>query len=79
MDSNCKLSKKTCVPGSKDIPPLKGRTLLDLYKQLGNGWRVLEGHHLEKSISFQIFARLLLSLTKLVLLLSKKDIIPIFL
>ena len=59
MDSNCKLSKKTCVPCSKDIPPLKGRELLELHKQLGNGWQVIEEHHLEKEYLFSDFCEAL--------------------
>jgi 4a-hydroxytetrahydrobiopterin dehydratase len=59
MDSNCKLSKKTCVPCSKDILPLKGRELLKLHKQLGNCWQVIEEHHLEKEYLFPDFCKVL--------------------
>lgn len=59
MDSNCKLSSKTCVPCSKDIPPLKGHLLARLHKQLGNGWQVIEEHHLEKEYLFPDFCKAL--------------------
>jgi len=59
MNSTCKLSKKTCVPCSSDIPPLKGRQLLDLHQQLGNGWQVVEEHHLEKEYLFADFCKAL--------------------
>lgn len=59
MDSNCKLSKKTCIPCNKDIPPLKGRQLDELYKQLENGWQIIEEHHLEKEYHFSNFCEAL--------------------
>lgn len=59
MESNCKLSQKKCVPCNKDIPPLKGRPLLELLDKLGNGWKVIEEHHLEKEYRFKDFAEAL--------------------
>ena len=59
MDSSCKLSNKTCVPCSKGTPPLKGRPLLELHKLLGNGWKVIEEHHLEKEYLFPDFSKAL--------------------
>ncbi|KAF3361896.1 putative pterin-4-alpha-carbinolamine dehydratase [Chlamydiales bacterium STE3] len=55
MDSNCKLSNKKCIPCNKDIPTLKGHPLVELHKQLGNGWKVVEEHHLEKDYLFSDF------------------------
>ena len=55
MDSNCKLSSKTCVPCSKDISPLKDHQLSELLNQLSNGWQVVEKHHLEKEYLFSDF------------------------
>ncbi len=59
MNSNCKLSNKTCVPCSKNIPPLKGLSLAKLHKQLGNDWQVIEEHHLEKEYLFPNFCEAL--------------------
>ncbi len=49
------LAKKKCVPCSGDTPPLKGAELEQLKTQLGNDWRVTDGHHLEKSYTFKDF------------------------
>lgn len=59
MGSNCKLSNRKCIPCSKDIPPLKGRPLSKLHKQLGNNWQVIEEHHLEKNYFFSNFCEAL--------------------
>lgn len=60
MDSSCKLSNKKCVPCRKDTPPLKGQQLIELHKQLGNGWKVVEEHHLEKEYLFPDFRQALI-------------------
>ena len=51
----CKLSQKKCIPCSKDMPPLKGKALQELYHQLNKGWRVVDEHHLEKEYTFKDF------------------------
>jgi 4a-hydroxytetrahydrobiopterin dehydratase len=50
-----KLSDKKCVPCAKGVSPLKGKELAKLYEQLGNGWRVIDEHHLEKEYLFKNF------------------------
>jgi 4a-hydroxytetrahydrobiopterin dehydratase len=49
------LTKKECVPCKGGVPPLGERELTELLDQLGGGWRVVEGHHLEKDYLFKDF------------------------
>jgi 4a-hydroxytetrahydrobiopterin dehydratase len=49
------LSSKECVPCKGGVPPLKGDTLTELHNKLGNGWQVVNEHHLEKEFSFKNF------------------------
>lgn len=49
------LAKRECTPCKGGIPPLKGEALDALLSQLGGGWRVVEGHHLEKEYRFPDF------------------------
>lgn len=37
------------------MPPLEGRALEALAEELGGGWRVVDGHHLEKEYRFPNF------------------------
>ena len=37
------------------LPPLKGGALADLQRRLGNGWGVINEHHLEKVFNFKNF------------------------
>jgi 4a-hydroxytetrahydrobiopterin dehydratase len=55
MNSHCDLSKKKCVPCKGGIPPLKGEALIQLHKQLSDGWKVIDEHHLEKEYPFKNF------------------------
>jgi 4a-hydroxytetrahydrobiopterin dehydratase len=48
------LASKTCVPCKGGVPPLKGKELADLTRQV-RGWKVIEEHHIEKSYSFPDF------------------------
>lgn len=59
MNSHCDLAKKKCVPCKGGIPPLKGEALKELMSQLGNGWRVIDEHHLEKEFKFDNFKQAL--------------------
>jgi 4a-hydroxytetrahydrobiopterin dehydratase len=59
MGLDCKLSKKSCVPCIAGMPPLKGEKLLQLAKQLGGEWKVVEEHHLEKTYRFPDFRQAL--------------------
>src|SRR5688572_13324310 len=49
------LANKKCVPCKGGTPPLAGKALQDLLKELGNEWRVVDGHHLEKDYKFKDF------------------------
>ena len=50
------LTLKKCVPCRGGIPPLKGSAIQDLLGVLGNGWIVINEHHLEKEYKFCAFA-----------------------
>jgi 4a-hydroxytetrahydrobiopterin dehydratase len=53
------LSQKHCVPCRGGVPPLEGDALLALARELGGDWRVIEGHHLEKTYPFEDFRQAL--------------------
>lgn len=55
MDQKCNLSKKHCIPCRGGVPPLKGKELDILLSELGNGWQVINEHHLEKKYDFPDF------------------------
>lgn len=42
-------------PRGGGVEPLKGKALQDLHEKLGNGWQVVDEHHLEKSFKFDDF------------------------
>jgi len=50
-----KLTEKQCVPCREGGVPLKGETIMQLLSDLGNGWAVIEGHHLKKAYKFKDF------------------------
>ena len=49
------LAEKECVPCKGGVPPLKGAELQHLSSKLGNGWNVVNEHHLEKEWKFKNF------------------------
>jgi 4a-hydroxytetrahydrobiopterin dehydratase len=49
------LAERECVPCKGGVPPLKGQALTDLHHKLGNGWQVVNEHHLEKEFTFKNF------------------------
>lgn len=53
--TTCSLADRECVPCRGGIPPLRGEALRALFEQLGNGWNLVEEHHLEKEFSFPDF------------------------
>lgn len=53
------LAKKKCIPCQGGLPPLKGEELAKFQKQLGNGWQVVDEHHLEKDFAFPDFRKAL--------------------
>jgi 4a-hydroxytetrahydrobiopterin dehydratase len=49
------LAEKECVPCRGSVPPLKGAELENLSRKLGNGWKVVDEHHLEREWKFKNF------------------------
>ena len=49
------LADKECIPCKGGVPPLRGRALAEFLAKLGNGWQVLNEHHLEKEFTFKNF------------------------
>lgn len=50
------LAGESCIPCRGGVPPLEGEELAALGRELGGGWRVIGGHHLEKEFRFPDFA-----------------------
>lgn len=53
------LASRECVPCRGGVAPLEGEELARLDQQLGNGWKVVEDHHLEKNYKFENFRQAL--------------------
>ena len=53
------LAQKTCIPCRGGVPPLKGEQLDALLEKLGNGWQIINEHHLEKEYIFADFRQAL--------------------
>lgn len=49
------LAEKECIPCKGGVPRLEGSELSRLTNELRPGWKVLEGHHLEKEYKFKNF------------------------
>jgi len=49
------LAQETCIPCRGGVPPLKGEELDALQEKLGNGWQIINEHHLEKEYIFADF------------------------
>jgi len=49
------LASKQCVPCMGGVPPLEGPEITRLLGLLGNGWKVVGNHHLEKQYDFPDF------------------------
>ena len=49
------LAKGNCIPCKGGVPPLKGEELGTLLEKLGNGWKIIKEHHLEKEYLFGNF------------------------
>ena len=54
-----KLADKECIPCKGGVPPLEGEELARLDRELGNGWEVVDGHHLAKEYTFDDFVQAL--------------------
>ncbi len=53
------LALKECIPCRGGVPALGGSALAELQHQLGDDWKVVDEHHLEKSFAFRDFAEAL--------------------
>lgn len=53
------LASRTCTPCRGGVPPLEGAELERLASELGGGWQIVNGHHLEKEFRFPDFAEAL--------------------
>ena len=53
------LAAKQCVPCRGGVPPLEGAELEALHERLGRDWRVVDGHHLERTYRFDDFRQAL--------------------
>ncbi len=55
------LASKTCVPCRGGVPPLKGKELADLHRQLPQWahWKVVNEHHVTRAFSFPDFRQAL--------------------
>ncbi|MBA3728723.1 MAG: 4a-hydroxytetrahydrobiopterin dehydratase [Actinobacteria bacterium] len=49
------LAMLQCVPCKRGTPPLRGPELESLMTRLGNDWRLVREHHLEKEFGFENF------------------------
>ena len=49
------LNERTCIPCAGGVPPLAGEALNEFFGQLGDGWTLVAGHHLEKEYTFKDF------------------------
>ena len=54
-----RLAAGTCVPCRGGVPPLQGEELGALATELGDGWQVIDEHHLEREFRFSNFAEAL--------------------
>lgn len=50
------LADEKCIPCKGGVPPLAGDDLAALVRELGGGWNVIDGHHLEKEFRFRDFS-----------------------
>lgn len=55
------LAEKTCAPCRGGVPPLKGRELADMHRQLPEfaHWKVVNEHHITRNYVFADFRRAL--------------------
>ena len=53
------LASRECVPCKGGIQPLQGAELATLHQELGNGWQLVDEHHLDKEYKFSNFVEAL--------------------
>jgi len=57
------LASKTCVPCRGGVPPLAGKELADLSKEVPQ-WSVVNGHHITRAFKFPDFKQALAFVNK---------------
>ena len=57
------LASKTCVPCRGGVPPLTGKELENLARQVPQ-WKVVEGHHITRAFAFPDFRQALAFVNK---------------
>ncbi|HEX5423392.1 MAG TPA: 4a-hydroxytetrahydrobiopterin dehydratase [Candidatus Acidoferrales bacterium] len=57
------LASKTCVPCRGGVPPLAGKELEDLSKEVPQ-WKVVNGHHITREFKFSDFKQALAFVNK---------------
>lgn len=50
------LAAKSCIPCRGGVPPMEGEEIQALLTLLGNGWTVIDDHHIQKNYKFKDFA-----------------------
>jgi 4a-hydroxytetrahydrobiopterin dehydratase len=53
------LAREKCLPCRGGVPPLKGKELEVMRRELGGQWQVIDEHHLEKEFKLRNFAEAL--------------------
>lgn len=59
MSDSSPLAKKVCVPCRGGVPPLPAEQAQGLLAQLADGWRLVDGHHVERTFAFSNFVKAL--------------------
>jgi len=54
-DAGSRLATKHCIPCEGGIPPLEVDVQQKLSEELDEGWRIVDGHHLERRFTFDDF------------------------
>ena len=59
------LAERRCAPCRADTPALRGEAAAALLAQLDPGWRIVDGHHLERELRFRDFREALAFVNRL--------------
>lgn len=73
MNSGCDLSKKRCIPCRGGVSPLKGESLVELYRHLDKHWKIVDEHHLEREFLFKNFREALAFTNKMGEIAEQED------
>jgi 4a-hydroxytetrahydrobiopterin dehydratase len=66
------LAERRCVPCRGGVPPLDAAQIAPLLEQL-DGWRVVDGHHLEKTYTVGDFAAALALVNRIGVIAEEQD------